>query len=213
MCWWVCQATWHNFEFRIRLDCGHKGTWSHLKTRCTQMSETRQEHCAAYDTESTLNQQHLICTHFLFLFTPPVERLTSYCMHTCESVYLPFLYRTSSSSSHTNNPIRNTSPLSFRSCGLRYVHYICLDTHFTSSVFSLLTCGGSCTRKSNVVHGLRQRQRRTFSSQRCPWPWPGNLLCAVPGWRVSLEESCWSKMMCILCKMKENLLVCFILFF
>lgn len=130
----------------------------------------------------------------------------------CVSV-LPLLHRTSSSS-HTNNPICNSfPPLSYSYCGLRYVHYFCLDAHFTASVFSPLTCGGSCTRKFNVVHGLRQRQRRTFSSQTCPWPWPGNLLCALPGWRVSLEESCWSKLSCILCKMKENLLLCYTLFF
>lgn len=68
------------------MDCGHKGPWSHLMTRCTFMSETRQENCAAYDMESTQNQQHLICTHSLFLFTPPTGRLASYCMHRCASV-------------------------------------------------------------------------------------------------------------------------------
>ncbi len=100
------------------------------------------------------------------------------------------------------------------------VQCFCLHAHFTASVFSWLVCGSPPTGSGEVavVHGVRQRQQRTLRTRGRPWPWPGNLLRTLPGWRVSsgkLQKSTFSQLhfnrFVYLCKVTEKIHLWFII--
>lgn len=111
-------------------------------------------------------------------------------MRQCTCFSPPSLPSSSSSSSHCCPclSVQLSSWAFCSSCGLRHVQCFCLHAHFAAPAFSSSVCGSCSTRSRDitVVRGVRQRQQQALRIQRCQWPWPGNLLCTLPGWGVSV---------------------------
>ena len=111
--------------------------------------------------------------HTVSVFTPPTHTHTPCTVCSVRPPVFPFVLKLALL-------LASSSSLS----GLRHVRCCPLHAHF-----SALVRGGACDgpRDFAVVHGVRQRrQLGSPSTRRRPWPWPGSLLRALPGWGVSV---------------------------
>lgn len=125
----------------------------------------------------------IICIQFLSVHTSHTP-----CMHSCRSrctcsslLFSPSLTLEASSSIAVHPELRSIQG----PCPSRHAPRFCL------LCIALLVRAGLLIRSAEfaLVHRMRRRQlfpriSRTHGC-RCPWPWPGSLLCTLLGWGVS----------------------------
>lgn len=127
---------------------------------------------------------YLLCSHLPH--TP--------CTHACRSHRTCFSFPPPPPCLRSASPTNAVHPVPRVSRGLRGEaslsrHDPRVFLRRTALLFSPPVCGGFLGRSAefSLVHRVLQRQLlpQISRTRGRPWPWPGSLLCTLPGWGVS----------------------------